>query len=47
MHKGAFEALKETFMHFSGIPHQVLTTKTNYELIDFSQILVWEDLRHA
>ena len=47
MHKGAFEALKETFMHFSGIPHQVLTMKTIYDLIDFSQILVWEDLRHA
>ena len=35
MHKRAFEALTKTFMHFSGLPHHVLTKKTIYELIDF------------
>ena len=35
MHNRAFEALKETFMHFSGTPHHALTTKTNYDLVDF------------
>ena len=35
MHKRAFDTLKETFMHFSGLPYHVLTKKTSYDLIDF------------
>ena len=48
MYKHAFQGLKRTFIHASGLPHHILITKSIYKAIDFfNQNLVGEDLRHA
>ena len=35
MHKRAFQALKRTFMHVSGLPHHILIIKLNYKVFGF------------
>ena len=35
MHKSAFQALKRTFIHVLGLPHQFLTKKFNLKIIGF------------
>ena len=48
MHKRAFQALKRTFIHVSGLsPPFCDKKKPIYKVIVFHQIMVWEDLRHA
>ena len=49
MHKRAFQALKYTFMHVSGLPHHILMKKkTIYKVLDFfNQNKEGDDLRHA
>ena len=48
MHKCAFEGLKRTFMHVSGLPSPCFDLKTNYlKNWFFYQAMVVEDLRHA
>ena len=46
MHKRAFQGLKRTFMHVSGLPLPYFDKKPNYKVI-FFQKMVGEDLRHA
>ena len=47
MHKRAFQALKRTFMHVSGLPHHILIIKLNiYKLVLLSKY-GGEDLKHA
>ena len=46
MQKRAFQALKRTFLHVSGLPPPFLDKK-NYKVIGFYKTMVWEDLRHA
>ena len=48
MHKRAFQALKTTFMHKSGLPPSFFDQKQIYKLIGFfNQSMLGEDLRHA
>ena len=49
MHKRAFQALKRTFMHVSGLPHHILIKKNQilYKLVFFKSKYGGEDLRHA
>ena len=48
MHKRAFQALKRTFMHVSGIPPPYFDNKTKYFVNKFYyQTMVGEDLKHA
>ena len=48
MPKRAFEALKRTFMHVSGLPPPNFDNKTNLKSIQFYyQNMVGEDLKHA
>ena len=48
MHKRAFQALKCTFMHVSGLPLQYFDNKTKYFISYFYyQNMVGEDLKHA
>ena len=47
MHKRAFQALKRTFMHVSGLPPPSFDKKTNFIFGFFYQNMVEEDLRHA
>ena len=35
MHKRAFQALKRTFTHVSGLPHHILIIKLIYEVFIF------------
>ena len=35
MHKRAFQGLKRTFIHVSGLPRHILITKSIYKAIDF------------
>ena len=35
MHKGAFQALKRTFMHVSGLPPPYFDNKTNFQSTQF------------
>ena len=38
MHKRAFQGLKRTFMHVTGLPHQILIIKLNtYKLVLLSK----------
>ena len=46
MHKRAFQALKRTFMHASGLPLLSFDKKAKYFLKN-NQNLVEKDLRHA
>ena len=48
MHKRAFQALKRTFMHVSGLPHQVLIKKQLFfKFVFLNQNMLKEDLRHV
>ena len=48
MHKRAFQALKRTFLHVSGLPHYFLIIKLTYKVFSFFyQNMVGEDLKHA
>ena len=48
MHKGAFQGLKRTFMHVSGLRPPYFDKKSNTFYIDFlNQNMVSEDLRNA
>ena len=48
MHKRAFQELKRTFMHVSGLPPPYFDNKTKYFIIQFYyQNMVGEDLKHA
>ena len=48
MHKHAFQALKRTFMHVSGLPPPFFDKKTICKVIGFFyQIMVGEDMRNA
>ena len=47
MLKRAFQGLKHTFMHASGLPHHILLRKTKHFIIFSYQKMVEEDLRHA
>ena len=48
MHKRAFQALKRTFMHVSGLPPPYFDNKTNlYSFWFHYQNMVGEDLQHA
>ena len=40
MHKRAFQALKRTFMHVSGLPHHILIIKLIYKVFSFI-IKIW------
>ena len=41
MHKRAFQALKQTFMHVSGLPPSFFDKKPIYKLIGFFKIKIW------
>ena len=48
MHKRAFQGLKRTFMHISGLPPPYFDNKTEYFINWFCyQNMVGEDLKHA
>ena len=48
MHKRAFQALKRTFMHVSGLPAAYFDNKTKLKGFWFYyQNMLGEDLRHA
>ena len=48
MHKRAFQPLQRTFMHVSGLPHQVLIKKQLFYKLDFlNQNMLKEDLTHV
>ena len=48
MHKRAFQGLKRTFMHVSGLPPAYFDNKTkNFINWFYYQNMVEEDLRHA
>ena len=48
MHKRAFQGLKRTFMHVSGLRPPYFDNKTNHFINKFYyQNLVGEDLKHA
>ena len=48
MHKRAFQALKRTFMHVSGLPPPYFDIKTkNFINWFYHQNMVGEDLKHA
>ena len=49
MHKRAFQALKRTFLHVSGLLPAYFGLKNQFikELVFLSQNLKGEDLRHA
>ena len=40
MHKRAFQGLKRTFMHVSGLPHHILIIKLIYKVFIFI-IKIW------
>ena len=48
MYKRAFQGLKRTFIHVSGLPQHILITNSIYKVIAFlNQNTVGKDLRHA
>ena len=47
MHKRAFQALKRTFMHVSGLPHHILIIKLIYKVLVLLSKYGGEDLKHA
>ena len=48
MHKRAFQGLKRTFMHVSGLPPPYFDNKLMYKTFSFlHQKMVGEDLKHA
>ena len=49
MHKRAFQGLKRTFMHVSGLPAAYFDSKTKnfIKFLFYYQNMVGEDLRHA
>ena len=49
MQKRAFQALKRTFMHVSGLlpPYFDLKNQIFYKFVFFNQNMLDEDLRHA
>ena len=48
MHKRAFQGLKRTFMHVSGLLDHILLKKPiHYKLVFLNQNMVEEDLRQA
>ena len=49
MHKRVLQALKQTFMHVSGLPPPYFDLKipNTHKLVFLNQNMVGEDLRHA
>ena len=48
VHKRAFQGLKRTFMHVSGLLYHIPIKKPNYQVFGFIyQNIMGEDLKHA